>query len=95
MPDFNNAGPQRSFDVIPSGTIATLHLTVRPGNAGENGWLRRSKAGDSEALDCEFALFGCQGQQIGFLIPRQKLRQGILDRRAACFAVQRHERPDL
>ena len=52
--DFNNAGPQKSFDVIPAGTIATLHLTVRPGNAGEGGWLRRSKTGDSEALDCEF-----------------------------------------
>lgn len=54
MPDFNKAGPQKSFDVIPAGTIATLQLMVRPGNAGEGGWLRRSKAGDSEALDCEF-----------------------------------------
>jgi hypothetical protein len=25
MADFNNAGPQRSFDVILAGTIATLH----------------------------------------------------------------------
>jgi hypothetical protein len=56
MADFNNAGPQRSFDVIPAGTIATLHLTVRPGNAGEGGWLRRSKDGDSEGLDLEFTV---------------------------------------
>jgi hypothetical protein len=56
MLDFNNAGPQRVFDVIPAGTVATLQLTVRPGNAGEGGWLRRSKAGDSEALDCEFTV---------------------------------------
>jgi hypothetical protein len=56
MADFNNAGPQRSFDVIPAGTIATLHLTVRPGNAGEGGWLRRSKDGNSEGLDCEFTV---------------------------------------
>jgi len=56
MADFNNAGPQRSQDVIPAGTIATLHLTVRPGNAGEGGWLRRSKDGNSEGLDCEFTV---------------------------------------
>jgi hypothetical protein len=56
MLDFNNAAPQR--DVIPAGTVATLHLMVRPGNAGEGGWLRRSKAGDSEALDCEFTVVG-------------------------------------
>jgi hypothetical protein len=52
--DFNGAGPQKRFDVIPSGTVVTLQLTVRPGNAGPNGWLRRSKDGGSEALDCEF-----------------------------------------
>jgi hypothetical protein len=54
--DFNNANPQRVFDVIPAGTIAELHITVRPGNAGENGLLRRSKDGNSEALDCEFTV---------------------------------------
>lgn len=52
--DFNEAKPQRTFDVVPTGTIATLQLRVRPGNAGEGGWLRQSKNGDSEALDCEF-----------------------------------------
>jgi hypothetical protein len=52
--DFNEAKPQRTFDVVPAGTIATLQLRVRPGNAGEGGWLRQSKNGDSEALDCEF-----------------------------------------
>ena len=56
MTDFNNAGPQRTFDVIPAGTIATLHLTVRTGGAGEGGWLRRSKDGESEGLDCEFTV---------------------------------------
>ncbi len=56
MPDFNDAGPQRVFDVIPADTVATLHLTVRPGNAGEDGFLCRAKDGNSEALDCEFTL---------------------------------------
>ena len=26
MPDFNQAAPQRDFDVIPAGTIATLQF---------------------------------------------------------------------
>lgn len=54
--DFNSASEQRSGELIPDGTIATVHLTVRPGNAGEGGWLKRSKAGDSMALDCEFTV---------------------------------------
>jgi hypothetical protein len=53
MVDFNDASPQRSFEVIPAGTVAELHLKVRPGKAGEDGWLRRSKDGNSEALDLE------------------------------------------
>lgn len=56
MYDFNSAGEQRSGDMIPDGTIAPVHLTIRPGNSGEGGWLKRSKAGDSEALDCEFTV---------------------------------------
>ena len=56
LQDFNNAKEQRNFDVIPAGTIATLQMKIRPGGAGEGGCLRRSKAGDSEALDCEFAV---------------------------------------
>jgi hypothetical protein len=54
--DFNDAGPQRSFEVIPADTIATLHMTVKSGGAGDGGWLKRSKAGDSEALDCKFTV---------------------------------------
>ena len=53
--DFNDAGPQRSLDIIPD-TIATVHLIIRPGKAGEGGWLRRAKDGASEALDCEFVV---------------------------------------
>lgn len=56
MLDFNDAGPQRSFDLIPDNTIVTVELTIRPGGAGEGGWLRRSKDGRSEALDCEFTV---------------------------------------
>lgn len=54
--DFNTAGEQRNGDLIPDGTICPVHLTVRPGNTGEGGWLKRSKSGDSQALDCEFTV---------------------------------------
>jgi hypothetical protein len=54
--DFNNYGPPKDFDLIPDGTIATVRMTVRSGNAGEGGWLRRSQDGLSEALDCEFVV---------------------------------------
>jgi hypothetical protein len=42
--------------VIPANTVATLQITVRPGNAGDGGWLRRSKDGASEGLDLEFTV---------------------------------------
>jgi hypothetical protein len=58
MQDFNQADKQRSFDVIPAGTIAVLQINVRPGHAGEDGNLRRSKDGTSEGLDVEFTVVG-------------------------------------
>jgi hypothetical protein len=54
--DFNAAGAQRSFDVIPDGTIAVVQLKVRPGNVGEGGWLKRSKNGDAEGIDAELTV---------------------------------------
>ena len=54
--DFNTAETQREGGLIPDGTIAVVHLTVRPGNSGEGGWLKRSKGGDSQAMDCEFTV---------------------------------------
>lgn len=54
--DFNNAQEQREGGLIADGTIAVVHMTVRPGSAGEGGWLKRSKAGDSSAMDCEFTV---------------------------------------
>lgn len=54
--DFNNAPEQKEGGLMPSGTIAVVHMTIRPGNSGEGGWERRSKAGDSQALDCEFTV---------------------------------------
>jgi hypothetical protein len=67
--DFNDAGPQRSFDVIPADTIAILHMSVKSGGAGDGGWLKRSKAGDSEALDCKFTVVdGPFGKRVFFTL---------------------------
>jgi hypothetical protein len=54
--DFNSAPEQRSGELIPENTVAPVHLTIRPGNAGEGGWLRRSKDGGAFMLDCEFTV---------------------------------------
>jgi hypothetical protein len=54
--DFNNEGPQRSFDPIPADTILEVNLRIRPGGFGEGGWFKRSKSGDSAALDCELTV---------------------------------------
>jgi hypothetical protein len=56
MPDFNDAGPQRSFELIPDGTVCSVRMTVRAGNAGEDGWLTRSNDAASEHLYCEFTV---------------------------------------
>lgn len=61
--DFNDAGPQKSFEVIPAGTVCTLQMTVRPGGAGEDGWLRPAVNADgasSEGIDLEFTVIGGQ-----------------------------------
>lgn len=54
--DFNNAPEQRERGLIPDGTIAIVHMTIRPGNAGEGGWLKRSKDGSSLGIDAEFTV---------------------------------------
>jgi hypothetical protein len=53
--NLNDAGEQRSFDVIPAGTIVTLQLRIRSGDAG-NGFLSKASDGASDGLDCEFVV---------------------------------------
>jgi hypothetical protein len=54
--DYSTAPPPRGFDLIPAGTVASVQLRIRPGNAGEDGLLKRSKEGKSEMLDLEFVV---------------------------------------
>jgi hypothetical protein len=50
--DFNDAGEQKTFDLIPDNTIATVQISITPGAAGDNGWLTRAKDGASEHVNC-------------------------------------------
>ncbi len=55
--DFNNEDRQQSgFDLIPNGTIAPVVMTIRPGGAGEGGWLTQSNSSDAQYLNCEFTV---------------------------------------
>jgi hypothetical protein len=54
--DFNSDGKQRSFDVIPANTICNLQMTIRPGSAGEDGYLTEAADGGSQGLDAEFVV---------------------------------------
>src|SRR6478672_8977590 len=56
MLNLNDAAPQRGFNLIPTGKILPVQMTIRPGGAGEGGWLKRSADGGSEGLDCEFTV---------------------------------------
>ena len=55
--DFNTADRQQNgFDLIPANTIVPLIMNIRPGGAGEQGWLRPSQSSDAMMLDCEFTV---------------------------------------
>jgi hypothetical protein len=56
--DFNNAGEQRSFDVIDDNTICVLQIAIRPGGAGDGGWLTPASTtkGASLNLNCELTV---------------------------------------
>jgi|SRR5262245_13928220 len=53
--DYSDAPPQQ-FELIPHGTIATCVLHILAGGVGEDGMLKRSKAGDAEMLAAEFTV---------------------------------------
>ena len=56
MFDFNTAETQRTRDVIPADTVAVIQMNIKQGDAGEGLWLKTSKDGSSQGLDCEFIL---------------------------------------
>jgi len=55
--DYSNApAPRGDFEPIPAGTIATVSLHIRAGNAGEDGLLTRSQDGGCEMLTVELTV---------------------------------------
>ena len=54
--DYSSAPPPQERELIPSGTIATVVMHIRPGGAGEDGLLKRSQKGDCEMLDIEYQI---------------------------------------
>jgi hypothetical protein len=54
--DYSSAPPPRDLELIPGGTVATVRMTIRPGGAGEDGLLKRTKGGDAEMLDIELVV---------------------------------------
>ena len=53
--DYTDAPPP-SFELIPDGTTATVSIHIRARGVGEEGMLKRNKAGDAEMLDLEFTV---------------------------------------
>ena len=56
--DYTNAPPPRQTELIPTGTIATVQMRIRPGTTGEDGLLKRSAKDDCEMLEIEFVVAG-------------------------------------
>jgi hypothetical protein len=54
--DYSSAPPPRDLELIPAGTVASVQMRIRPGGAGEDGLLKRSKDGACEMLDVEFVI---------------------------------------
>jgi hypothetical protein len=54
--DFNTAGPQRSFEVIPAGTVCEVQLNIKAGGAADDSWLTCAAHGNSEHLHCEYVI---------------------------------------
>jgi hypothetical protein len=56
--DFNDAGEQKGFEVIPDNTIVTVQMTIKGGGTGPDGWLTHAhtEKGDSDYLNCALTI---------------------------------------
>ncbi len=60
--DFNNAEEQKSYDIIPKGTIAKVRMTVKPGGYNDpaqgwtGGYATRNETSGAVYLNCEFVV---------------------------------------
>src|SRR5262245_38502086 len=54
--NLNDVGKQRTFDVIPQGTICECKMHIRGGDADKEGVMKRFAEGACCGLDCEFVI---------------------------------------
>ena len=60
--DFNDAGQQASFDLIPKGTLVLVRMTIKPGGYNDEsmgwtgGWATASEHTGSVYLATEFVV---------------------------------------
>ena len=85
--DYSTAPEQRGTELIPDGTTATLQLSIRPGGAGENGLLKRSKDGGCEMLDLEFVVVA--GPQAKRKLWERPIVSGTTDGHAKAAEISR------
>jgi hypothetical protein len=52
--DFNGAeAQQNAFELIPTGTLVKVRVTIRPGGVGPEGWVTQSRTSDAQYLNTE------------------------------------------
>jgi hypothetical protein len=85
--DYTDAPPPRDMEPIPHGTIATLVLHIIAGGVGEDGMLKRTKAGDAEMLVCEITL--ADGTHKGRKVFEHLLLEGTTAGQAQAVEISR------
>ena len=56
MMNFNDAGLQSSYDLIPANTIAKARLVIKAGNDSHDPLITHGKNRDTSYLNCEFII---------------------------------------
>ena len=56
MMNFNDAGSQASFELIPANTIAKARLVIKSGNDQNDPFVTKGKNGSTSYLNCEFII---------------------------------------
>jgi hypothetical protein len=85
--DFNSAGAQRVFDVLPVGTLVVLQTMIKPGKEGEDFLLTRTKAGDALGLKLDFEIV--EGEHAGRHFFNFLVMEGTTDGHAEAADISR------
>jgi hypothetical protein len=86
--DLNNVGEQRTFELIPGGTICDVKMYIRRGDADNEGVMKLFAGGASRGLDCEFAIEAPE-EYAGRKIFKAMVLVGTTDRHAKAADISR------